>query len=129
MVELQLESLLGADLKEMGGYGKIAVGDFPFVIGRSRACHLCLSSNSISRAHCRLSEREGRPWVEDLGSLNGTFVNEERVEEARPLKDGDLLRLACKVFMVHAEDSAAGKSLERTDRSDSEQWRVPDLVF
>jgi len=129
MVELQLESLFGADTNEKGGRPKIAVADFPFTIGRSRTCHLCLSSSSISRRHGRLFARDGRPWIEDLGSLNGTFVNEERVEEARPLYDGDLLRLASIVFVIHASDSAAKSGVEWADGRGSDGWRVPDLAY
>jgi FHA domain len=47
----------------------------------------------VSRHHARLSWRGRVPFVEDLGSLNGTFVDGEAVVEPRPLLPGQTLRL------------------------------------
>ena len=61
----------------------------------------------VSRRHARLTRQEGQWFVDDLGSLNGTFVNETRLspgEPPTPLHDGDELRfshLAC-LFLTSA---------------------------
>jgi len=103
-MEITLQPLLPA---EAGGpVGKIVVDQFPYVIGRRRECDLRVSNPCVSREHCRLFERDGRACVEDLGSLNGTFVNEERLCGPRPLHDGDVLRVAFVVFKVHAPVTA-----------------------
>jgi hypothetical protein len=44
--------------------------------------------------------------IEDLGSSSGTFVNDERIEGARPLRSGDVIRLGVTTFEVHLEPSA-----------------------
>ena len=62
------------------------------LIGRSPDCAIFLDDVTVSRRHAALVEREGRWFVEDQGSLNGTFVNRERVETSE-LSDGDELQI------------------------------------
>ena len=61
-------------------------------IGRSPDCAIFLDDVTVSRRHSVLVERDGHWFVEDLGSLNGTFVNRRRVESAE-LSDGDELQI------------------------------------
>src|SRR5207237_9379930 len=61
-------------------------------IGRSPDCPVFLDDVTVSRRHAVLVERDGRWFVEDQGSLNGTFVNRRRVESAE-LSDGDELQI------------------------------------
>jgi len=61
-------------------------------IGRSPDCEIFLDDVTVSRKHAVLVERGGRWFVEDQGSLNGTFVNRRRVESAE-LSDGDELQI------------------------------------
>ena len=46
----------------------------------------------MSRKHAVLIEENGRFWIEDQGSLNGTFLNRKRIERAE-LSDGDELQV------------------------------------
>ena len=69
------------------------------VVGRHVDADLRLPSPEISRRHCRLYYGEGFWRVQDLQSLNGVYVNEEKVVEAA-LYNGDLLRLGDFVFRV-----------------------------
>jgi hypothetical protein len=61
-------------------------------IGRSPDCGIFLDDVTVSRRHAALVQRDGRWFVEDQGSLNGTFVNRRRVESAE-LSDGDELQV------------------------------------
>jgi pSer/pThr/pTyr-binding forkhead associated (FHA) protein len=61
------------------------------MIGRSPDNPVFLDDVTVSRKHAVLVERDGRWYIEDQGSLNGTFVNRKRVESAE-LSDGDELQ-------------------------------------
>ncbi|HVM57359.1 MAG TPA: FHA domain-containing protein [Gaiellaceae bacterium] len=61
-------------------------------IGRSPDCGVFLDDVTVSRRHAVLVRRNGRWYIEDQGSLNGTFVNRRRVESAE-LEDGDELQI------------------------------------
>jgi len=61
-------------------------------IGRSPDCGIFLDDVTVSRKHAVLTERDGGFFIEDQGSLNGTFVNRKRVESAL-LEDGDELQI------------------------------------
>ena len=75
-----------------------------FTLGKKAdAVDGCLSfSDLISRRHCRIQRSEGNFAVMDLQSVNGTYINQQRLEPYRPypLKDGDILRLAKSSFQV-----------------------------
>jgi hypothetical protein len=61
-------------------------------IGRSPDCGIFLDDVTVSRRHAALVRRDDRWAIEDLGSLNGTFVNRRRVESAS-LEDGDEIQI------------------------------------
>jgi hypothetical protein len=61
-------------------------------IGRSPDCGIFLDDVTVSRKHAVLVERDGSFFIEDQGSLNGTFVNRKRVESAQ-LEDDDELQI------------------------------------
>ncbi|MGH9802859.1 MAG: FHA domain-containing protein, partial [Blastocatellia bacterium] len=51
-----------------------------------------LDGDNISRNHVAIERREGKYFVSDIGSANGTYLNEEQIETAE-LSDGDRLRI------------------------------------
>jgi FHA domain/zinc-ribbon domain len=61
-------------------------------IGRSPDCEIFLDDVTVSRNHAVLVQRDGGYWVEDQGSLNGTFVNRKRIDSAQ-LREGDELQI------------------------------------
>jgi len=61
-------------------------------IGRRPDCDLFLDDVTVSRDHALLVERGGEWWIDDCGSLNGTYVNRSRIESRR-LEDGDELQV------------------------------------
>jgi predicted component of type VI protein secretion system len=79
----------------------------PATIGRGKGVSITLAHPLVSRKHCELSEASGHLVVRDLGSLNGTFVNNQRVSEA-PLKPGELLTIGTVTFRAVYE---AGEDL------------------
>ncbi len=67
--------------------------DGPIQIGRGPACDLRVEDAYVSNVHARIFPREGGWYVEDLGSTNGTFVNEERIAAPAPVRAGDRVRV------------------------------------
>lgn len=76
---------------------RIVPGEEPLTIGRAMDADFQISERSISRYHCRVFLKEGRYWIEDLGSTNHTWLNDEQIERA-PLRDGDLVRVSQTVL-------------------------------
>jgi FHA domain/zinc-ribbon domain len=75
-----------------GRAGEMFSLDGETTIGRSPDCGIFLDDVTVSRKHAILRERDGNFFIEDQGSLNGTFVNRKRVESAQ-LDDGDELQI------------------------------------
>ena len=75
-----------------GRAGEMFPLDGETTVGRSPDCGIFLDDVTVSRKHAVLREREGNFFIEDQGSLNGTFVNRRRIESAS-LEEGDELQV------------------------------------
>lgn len=73
-------------------------------IGRGSDNDVVLGSKEVSRNHAQLSVLNGQLYVKDLGSSNGTFINNERVEDnhSKNLQDADRVSFASFAFQVAA---------------------------
>ena len=83
--------MTGAQLKSVKGDKQVEIGD-QLVAGRSEECDLVLTEGHPSRKHASVTVKEDGIWVEDLGSTNGTFVNDKLIEAAVKLEPGDIIR-------------------------------------
>jgi serine phosphatase RsbU (regulator of sigma subunit) len=63
------------------------------LLGRDQFCDICIPIHSISRQHARIVHHSKKFHLEDLGSLNGTFINGRRVNGRHELHDGDSIHL------------------------------------
>jgi len=76
------------------GNREIALSEGENVLGRGADSLVWIDAQGVSRRHARVVVASGLATLEDLGSKNGTFVNETRVTEtAVALRDGDQLRI------------------------------------
>ena len=82
----------------------VEIGVPRFLIGRDQQCQLRPNSNAISRLHTAIEQREGRVFVRDLGSHNGTIFNDRvlRDEEAEAFH-GDRLQIEALQFTFAIE--------------------------
>jgi diguanylate cyclase (GGDEF)-like protein len=76
---------------EMGR--RVRVGTEPLTIGRSAQCEVQIDQESISRAHCQIRFNGDDFLVRDMGSTNGTYVNDDIVEAEGRLRHGDQLKV------------------------------------
>jgi ABC transport system ATP-binding/permease protein len=74
--------------------------DERITIGRRADNHLVLEADNISRRHIAIERRDGGYFVSDLGSANGTYLNDQRVDCVR-LNSGDRLRIGNVVLLVN----------------------------
>ncbi len=69
-------------------------------LGRALGCPIRIPSSEVSRLHCRLRIENDLVTVEDLESVNGTFLNGKRVRGVETVRPGDRLTLGTIAFAV-----------------------------
>jgi hypothetical protein len=126
---IRLGALLAFALKVTKGPG---VGtEFPFEndeakLGRTADNDLVVKDSSASRSHCRVYAKNGKFFLEDLKSANGTKLNGALVAAAKEIKAGDTITIGDIVFTFstftlrnHTEiEAPAATGLDKTDESD-----------
>lgn len=72
------------------------------ILGRDASCDLEIDDKRASRTHCQLIfDPETRTVnIEDLGSSNGTRINNLKITEAQQIQSGDLLRIGSTTFTI-----------------------------
>ncbi len=82
------------------------------VLGRATACTIFVPDRRVSREHARVYMLGDQLMVDDLGSHNGTFVNEQKVQQTR-LLPGDRLRVGSTVFLVEGPGNSENSAVVR----------------
>ncbi|MFH2007477.1 MAG: FHA domain-containing protein [bacterium] len=87
------------------------------LIGRAEECSVCLDDERLSRVHARIMADEDQVEIFDLGSRNGTYVNDERLRDSVLLHNGDRIRMGgTHITLYHhgrrpRRPSTAGRTL------------------
>jgi pSer/pThr/pTyr-binding forkhead associated (FHA) protein len=81
------------------------------VIGRREDCDLRIPLAEVSRKHCRIIVEEDLLRLEDLGSSNGTYVNNQRVQEAA-INPGDILTVGPVSMVVQINGVPADEEIQ-----------------
>jgi len=96
--------------------GKYQGGEFPLkmnrqvTIGRSSELDMVLVEDMVSRKHAKITVGPGKVLIEDLGSTNGTFVNGEKIRQAR-LKEGDRILIGTSILKLVQREAGAATEL------------------
>jgi predicted component of type VI protein secretion system len=83
------------------------------VLGRAHGSAVRIPSGDVSRKHCRLCITANKVTLEDLNSLNGTYLNARRIEGIREVRSGDRIRVGPVTFLVdcvQAKQPAKGET-------------------
>ncbi len=79
--------------------------NLPLQIGRAVENEIVIISKRVSREHARIWRDGRRIFLEDMGSTNGTFLNDERVLSPVTLRDGDQILVGDVLFTFHDPDT------------------------
>ncbi|MCF7958628.1 MAG: FHA domain-containing protein [Phycisphaerae bacterium] len=80
----------------------IPVGTGTLIIGRRPDCDIQVPDVLVSRQHCRVVHNGQALFIQDLGTPNGTYVNEERVDKVE-LNPGDVIKVGPIQFVVQVD--------------------------
>lgn len=109
--------------KTSGQKKKIPINRHTTILGRGAECDLRIPIDSCSRKHCRITLQGDTLRVKDMGSSNGTFVNNQRVEESY-LSAGDKLTIGPVAITIQIDgkpaDSGGGLDTVPFSRDDNE---------
>jgi pSer/pThr/pTyr-binding forkhead associated (FHA) protein len=83
-------------------------------IGKGPQNEIVLTDASVSSTHAMISFADGAFTLSDLGSRNGTFVNEVRVTESRKLQHGDLIKMGHCAITFRVKEAETTQSIPRT---------------
>jgi diguanylate cyclase (GGDEF)-like protein len=67
-------------------------------IGRGEGCEIVLELDNVSRRHCSVLTNRDGSILKDLGSTNGTYLNNREVRGEAPLRTGDLIKVGSSIF-------------------------------
>lgn len=84
-------------LPEGDKYKQLKLKEFPFYIGKiTDGMDAVITESTISRVHAKITQEDENLYITDMGSTNGTFVNEENIQPHSKvrIKPGDILRFA-----------------------------------
>jgi adenylate cyclase len=126
-------------LQEGNSERTVTVDQDVFTIGRLPQCDLYLPSGGVSRYHARLVKTPLGVWtIEDLGSKNGTQLNERLISSPQELQNGDLVWLGdmcLRIMLTPVESSmfkqgvvSPGRTILRNVKQLQEQWIFADNI-
>ena len=97
------------EVVEGPGAGRQALLAGPLEVGRDPSVGMAVEDGLVSGHHVRISPEEGGALVEDLGSLNGTFVNGEEIRAPSRVSPGDQVLIGATVLELRSTDQVSTK--------------------
>lgn len=126
---VRLASLILTPERSDSGLQPIVITQFPFLISKADDVFARYKTECphqvhyLSRRHAHIFLKGGLPFIEDLGSTNGTFVNDKRMDEhALPLQDGDVVAFGGHHFVYAVSLQKETAELDRSLRAKAPRW-------
>src|SRR5207245_1389376 len=90
-------------LKGVNAKQSITLDKDRLVLGRNANCDVVFPANdfAVSREHACILRVQDKFFIEDMGSRNGTYVNNQPVTARLPLKDNDKVRICDFLYSFH----------------------------
>ena len=103
------ESLSGS----RGSAGRVTLDQGERAVGRDPNVEIYLDAPGVSRRHAQIKIAAARATIEDVGSKNGTFVGNQRVDGCRSVADGDVITVGSMKLTVRALQAPTSTETER----------------
>lgn len=99
------------------------------VLGRGRDCDVVVEDSLCSRKHARIlvPAQMDTVLLEDLGSQNGTFLNERKIDGRARLERGDRVRIGTSVFLFRSEEQP--EDIPEVNLADTKTIAFEDAIF
>ncbi len=106
------------------GVAPVILGELPVQIGRHKDNDVVIRDEKASRYHCRVEPAGGygKFRAVDLGSRNGTRVNDEKIEGPTRVRPGDTVRIGDHVFTFKIARNAKGPDSAESAATSTESW-------
>ncbi len=109
---------------------KYPIPSYPLFIGREKYSSICIPVPAISRRHAKIFEREGVFYIQDMGSINGTFVNDKRILDPIALKEGDRVKVGVtKKYPKGAREFIFKSNVSEEERLEKEKNEERDRIL
>ena len=96
--------------------GRVTLDEGEHIIGRDPNVEIYLDAPGVSRRHALIKIAAARATIEDLGSKNGTFVGDQRVEGSRSIGDRDVITVGSVKLTVRALQRPTSTETEPANR-------------
>lgn len=107
----------------------LEVAQEQLIFGRSSECDVYLPYSEVSRRHCQLRRLAKGQWrIEDLGSTNGTLLNQSPLTEAKRIQDGDVIQVGNVIVTAQLSTGNAPSESAQSQLHQSSSTEVKTIL-
>src|SRR5262245_9659801 len=101
-----------------------------FIFGRNPECYVHIQMNAVSREHAQIVRAQGKFFIEDRASRNGTFVNNQQIAARTLLKNNDKIRICDFVVAFLDKDATivGGEHPEEDEEAEDSTSTVEAMI-
>lgn len=98
-------------LKNLQTQESIEISESVIVLGRDISCDVVIGSEESSRKHARLELQNGRLVLQDLGSTNGTYLQDRKIRGITEVQGGDTVTIGSQSFLIITPDDGSNRTV------------------